>query len=75
MDDPLPYIIVESTILDEVEKKVNELIAQGYTPHPMAVAPSTPGATARPRYVVPMINLKIFTDLLNAKQAILDSAR
>lgn len=56
MDDPVPYIIAESIELGELERKVKELMAQGYVPQQMVVAPPVSGATSRPRYVVPLLH-------------------
>ena len=49
-----PYVIVDGVEIADVQRKVNGLIAQGYVPQPMAIAPSMPGAQSRPRYIVPM---------------------
>lgn len=58
MEESAPYVIVESIILEEVEQKVNHLIANGYSPQPMVIAPAMPGAISRPRYIVPMVRTK-----------------
>jgi hypothetical protein len=50
------YILVNGIELNDVETKVNDLIAQGYTAHPLVVVPPIPGAVSRPRYIVPMVH-------------------
>jgi len=61
-----PYIIVSNSELKEVEKTVNVLIEQGYTPQPMVVIPAVSGATSYNRYAVPMFKSESsqFTEFL-----------